>query len=43
MFLFQSGIILDNWVSKREITDPLLAMSVQDQDELSEICIYQVL
>lgn len=39
----QVEINLTTWLRKYPITDPIVAMSLQEHDELSEVCVYEVL
>ncbi|XP_013774295.1 uncharacterized protein LOC106459240 [Limulus polyphemus] len=39
----KSEVDVKSWVKKRPITDPLVAMTAQDQEELSEVVTYDVL
>ena len=43
VFVFQTEIDFSKWVLRQEIREPLLAMSVEDSEELSEICVYRVI
>ncbi|XP_067123617.1 uncharacterized protein [Centruroides vittatus] len=41
--ILKTSIDLKTWVRKFPITDPIVAMSLQEHDELSEVCVYEVI